>query len=88
MLTYLVKATEGLLPAAVLLGFYVSYAKTAFSGKGKKVMLVGLIAGLALGIVIGILNNTTNRIDNAGWYLKTYIIALAAFIAFVLSVPA
>lgn len=84
MLTYLIKTTEGLLLAAIMLGLMLSFAKVAFEKKGQKTVLIGTVMGLAASVGMSVLKNTTGKIDTGRWNLRIFAVSLIAFIVFLI----
>lgn len=84
MLTYLIKTTEGLLSAVVMLGLIFSYVKNGCQTKSRSIVTVGGLAGLIASIVMSVMKNTTNKIDTGRWNLRIFALALVAFVLFLL----
>lgn len=86
MLTYLIKVTDDLLAAAIVLGVIFAFLITRYGKWGKNIAYMGLAGGILAGAIRAIITNT-RRIRN-GWKIGFYgrIISLVLFAIVVIAV--
>ena len=84
MLTYMIKTTQELIMAAILIGLIFSYVRLNCFKPAGRVLTIGFIAGLAASVVMGHMKNTTNLIDTGKWNFGIFGVSIAAYVLFLL----
>ena len=84
MLTYLVKTTQELIMAGIVIGLIFAYARVKCYRPAGRVLMTGFIAGLAASVIMGHVKNTTDLIDTVKWNFGMFAISIAAYVLFLL----
>ena len=80
MLTYIVSATSDLLAVGIFIGLAFAFAKRLWEERGRRSMLVALLAGLACSLVFAIVKTNSKLIDQPLWSIRFAIISLVALV--------
>lgn len=84
MLKYLIGSAEQLVIMMAAIGLLLAYIVNAFSERGRRYMLAGILSGIALSFVILYFRQYTNKFSTGLWNLRIFISSGAVFVAFVI----
>ena len=82
MLTYLVRTSEQLAMAVVILGLLSAYTKKLLDKTGVLIVRIGALVGLVGSIVMSIMKNATSLIYTGYWNLGIFSVTLIFMILF------
>ena len=83
MLQYFIDTTRAVIVAAALTGMLLGYAWRVYGQRGRKAVLIGVLAGLVLAAGMAWMKNKTKLIDTGMWNISTFAVTLLALLALI-----